>query len=192
MDMSATIQPKSDQLNADSLLAGPRTIKITAVTGNPSSAEQPVSVAYEGDDGKPFKPCKSMRRVMVHAWGPDARAYVGRSMMLFCDPEVRFGGMTVGGIRISHMSDIDGTLSMLLTATKGKRAPFVVRPLQVGDWSPAVALAQVASLTTEADATALWKRTTKAPDWVDVRVAITKRVAEIKTERATVDTNAVG
>jgi hypothetical protein len=29
-------------------------------------------------------------------------------MTLYCDPEVQFGGMKVGGIRISHMSDIDG------------------------------------------------------------------------------------
>ena len=71
-DLAKTIEPKSDQLNADDLIAGPRTIVITAVRANAGSAEQPVSISFEGDDGKPYKPCKSMRRVMVHVWGPDA------------------------------------------------------------------------------------------------------------------------
>jgi hypothetical protein len=127
MDMSAYIAPKSDQLNADDLIAGPRTITITSVRG--SEGDQPVAVHYDGDNGKPFKPCKSMRRVMVHAWGRDAKQYAGRSMTLYRDPKIKFGGMEVGGIRISHMSHIDGKLQMALTETRGKRAPYVVQPL---------------------------------------------------------------
>jgi hypothetical protein len=42
-------------------------------------------------------------------------------MELYCDPEVQFGGMKVGGIRISRMSHIDGDKSMALTATRGKK-----------------------------------------------------------------------
>jgi hypothetical protein len=104
-DMRAVIEPKSDQMNADDLLSGPKTITITKVDIRPGT-EQPVSMWYEGDGGKPFKPCKSMARVMVHCWGPDASQYIGRSMTLYCDPKVLWGGMAVGGIRISHMTDI--------------------------------------------------------------------------------------
>lgn len=128
MDISKTIAPKSDQINSDDLLSGPRTIRITRVTGN-EDPQQPVNVFFEGDDGKPFRPCKSMRRVMVNCWGPDAHQYVGRAMTLYRDPSVTFGGMQVGGIRISHMSHISGEQKMALTASKAKRAIYTVKPL---------------------------------------------------------------
>lgn len=130
IDMTATIIPKSDQLNADDLIAGPRTIRITRVTASPDSPEQPVSIYFEGDNGKPYRPCKSMRRVMVAAWGADASAYVGRSMTLYRDPAVAFGGMQVGGIRISHMTHIDADLTMALTVTKAKRAGYRVKRME--------------------------------------------------------------
>lgn len=136
-DMSPAIVPKSDQLNTDDLLAGPRTIRITAVSIRPGT-EQPVSISFEGDGGKPYKPCKSMCRVMVHAWGADASKYIGRSLTLYADPKVTWGGMAVGGIRISHMSDIDGKITMALTVTKNNKRPFTVVPL-VSEAAPAAA-----------------------------------------------------
>lgn len=130
IDMRATIAPKSDQLNADDLIGGPRTITVRGVKADPSSKEQPVSIFFEGDDNKPYKPCKSMRRLMVHIWGPDAAQYTGRSMTLYMDKEVTFGGMKVGGIRISHMSDMDAPQTVALTATRASRKPYTVKPLQ--------------------------------------------------------------
>lgn len=127
-DMNSVIVPKSDQLNADSLLAGPLIIQVTEVIINPGT-EQPVTVRYEGDDGKPWKPCKSMSRVLVHAWGPDAKQYPGRHVELYLDPTVKWGGMAVGGVRISRMSHLERDLVMALTATKGKKAMFTVKPL---------------------------------------------------------------
>ena len=127
-DMSAVIQPKSDQLNSDSLLGGPITITISKVDLKPG-AEQPCTVHYEGEDGKPWKPCKSMARMLVAAWGPDAAKYSGKSLTLFRDPAVTWGGMAVGGIRISHMSHIERALSENLTATRGNKKPFKVHPL---------------------------------------------------------------
>lgn len=122
-----TIAPKSDQLNADDLIGRSITIKITKV-GLLADA-QPIAIHYEGDDNKPWKPCKSMRRVMVNAWGGDGNAYVGRRLTLFRDPTVKFGGLEVGGIRISHMSDISGPFTMALTKTKANKQPFTVQPI---------------------------------------------------------------
>ncbi|MBK8200643.1 MAG: hypothetical protein IPK75_20090 [Acidobacteria bacterium] len=133
--MSKFVIPKSDQLNADDLLSGPRTITITKVSGT-GAADQPVAVHFEGDDGKPYKPCKSMRRVMIAGWGVDAAQYVGRSMTLYCDPKVVFGGMQVGGIRVSHMSHLSAPLNLALTVTKAKRAPYRVQPLQASSAPP--------------------------------------------------------
>lgn len=128
-DMAQVIIPKSDQLNADDLIAGPMTIKVTAVTIR-GGQEQPISISFEGDNGKPYKACKSMCRVLVTAWGADSSKYAGRSLTLYRDPAVKWGGMDVGGIRISHMSDIEVPLTMALTVTRGSRKPFVVRPLE--------------------------------------------------------------
>ena len=127
-DMSAVIIPKSDQLNSDDLIAGPRTITITDVQIRPGT-EQPVSIHFDGDNGKPYKCCKSMSRVLVALWGPDANAYRGRSLTLYRDPTVKWGGMEVGGIRISHMTHIEKVATLPLTATKGSRKPHVVKPL---------------------------------------------------------------
>lgn len=165
MDMASTIEPKSTQLNADDLLCGPRTITITAVRANEGSTEQPVAISFADDNGKPFLPCKSMRRVMVHVWGADAKIYVGRSMTLYCDPKVQWGGMAVGGIRISHMSHIDKPMVMALTASKAKRAPFTVQPLIVSQSVDIVA--HLIGCYIDASSTEAWDaiEKTRAAEW---------------------------
>jgi hypothetical protein len=116
MDLTDTIQPNSDQLDATDLLTGPRTFTIERVSkGN---AEQPVQI-HLAEFPRPWRPGKSMRRVLVASWGPDAATYVGRRVQLFCDPDVVFGGLAVGGTRIAALSHID----------KRKSAIFTVQPL---------------------------------------------------------------
>lgn len=147
-DMSSVIIPKSDQLNSDDLISGPRTITITDVSVRPGT-EQPVAISFDGDNGKPYKPCKSMCRVMVSMWGPDAGKYTGRSLTLYRDPTVTWAGMQVGGIRISHMSHIVCERVMALTVTKQSRRPFTVKPLRAESERPA----ESASAPTEPEAT---------------------------------------
>jgi hypothetical protein len=128
MDLTDSIAPRSDQINAEDLLTGPRIITITDVQRG--TAEQPVNIlTAEFGPGRPYKPSKTMRRVLVAAWGKEASAYKGRRLMIYRDPEITFGRDKVGGIRISAMSDIDSRLSLALTVTRGKRAPFTVEPL---------------------------------------------------------------
>lgn len=141
-DMHAVIEPRSDQLNADDLIGGPITIKITKMVVAPAG-EQRVSVFFEGDNGKPFKPSKSMARVMVYAWGEDSKAYVGESMTLYRDENVKWGGVKVGGIRISHMSNVDG-FTIALTETRKSRVPFTVAPLKPARQEAAQTAAPVA------------------------------------------------
>lgn len=130
-DLSDTIKPKSDQLNADDLLTGPITVTIAGVSRG--SKDQPINIDIEGM--LPFRPCKSMRRVMVYAWGENGTSWVGKSMTLFNDQRVKFGGVALGGIRISHMSHITGDLNMMLTTTRSKRAQYTVKPLEMADHS---------------------------------------------------------
>ena len=115
-NLRPTIVPKSDQLNADQLVGGPMTVTVSEVRVT-TSDDQPVIVHYEGENGRPFKPCKTMRKLLIFAWGEDGRAWAGRSMTLYHDPSVRFGGSEVGGIRISHMSDIEGPIRVNLTSS---------------------------------------------------------------------------
>jgi hypothetical protein len=133
MDISETTAPRSDQQNFDDYSAGPRTVTITEVKAG--SAEQPVEIHLAEYPGRPYKPSKSMRRVLVAAWGPEASTYVGRRMTLIGDPTVRFGGAVVGGIKVAALSNLEKPLTISLTVTKGKRAPHTVEPLP--DLSPA-------------------------------------------------------
>ena len=129
VDLTPTLVAKSDQLNADDLIGSPISITITKVTqGNP---EQPINIYYEGCENKPWRPCKSMRRALVHIWGADGATYTGKSLSLYRDNGVKFGGMEVGGIRISHASHIKSAQQMALMATKGKRSLFTIQPLRI-------------------------------------------------------------
>lgn len=128
-DLSQTIAPKSDQLNADDLISGPRTITVTKVSRS-ESPDQPIKIHFDGDNGKPYLPCKSMRRVLVQVWGADGSQYAGRSMTLYRDDGVKFGGADVGGIRISHMSGLKERFVTALTMSKASRKPYAVLPLK--------------------------------------------------------------
>ena len=173
MDLSETIAPRSDQLNAEDLLSGPRVFTVEKVTGG--TAEQPVSIHLAEMPGRPFKPSKTVRRILVAAWGGKGDAYVGRRMQLYRDPEVRFGGESVGGIRVSHLSHIDGRLTLALTVTRGKRAQHVVD--QLPDLAPEPTAEWVAECT-DIDALKSAWRTCRTDER---KAQIVARVAELES-----------
>lgn len=127
----ASIEPKSDQLNADDMLTGPIVVTVVDVKKG-STKEQPVVIEIDGGY-KPYKPCLSMRRVLVAMWGSRPSDWIGKRLRLYCDPNVMFGGMKVGGIRIKSMSDITAPTEMLLTSTRGKKASFSIEVLEAQD-----------------------------------------------------------
>lgn len=130
MSMSFTVIPKSDQLNFDSFISGQgKIIKITSVIINVAAETQKCTIHYEGENGRPYKPNKSMCRVLFKIWGEDENIYVGRHLSLYGDPTVRFGADEVGGILISHMSNIDNPVTVMLTKTRANKRPFTVQPL---------------------------------------------------------------
>ena len=126
MDISDTLAPNSDQLDACDLIGHPRTFTITEVSkGN---AEQPVQIKL-AEFPRVWRPGKSMRRVLAACWGTDASAWVGRRVTLYCDETVRFGNDVVGGTRIAALSHIDKPKSVPLLISRGKSATFKVQPL---------------------------------------------------------------
>jgi hypothetical protein len=126
VDISDTLEPKSDQLDAIELVSGPRIFTIEGVSRG--SDEQPVNFALK-DFPRAWRPGKSMRRVLVACWGPDASQYVGRRVELYCDPDVKFGGVATGGTRISRLSHLPKPKSVPLLVARGKSAIFTVNPL---------------------------------------------------------------
>jgi hypothetical protein len=127
MDMTPTLAAKSNRLTADDLIAGPLTITVTKLT--PGSAPQEVIFNFDGDQGKPWHPCKTMRRVLAEVWGTDGLQYVGRQITLFRNPEVLYSGQKVGGIQISHLSNLKGPFQTTISLARGKRTPYRVEPL---------------------------------------------------------------
>lgn len=128
MDLSKTIIPKSDQLNADDLISGAKTIKIRDIKGGADEA-QPVCIYFYGDNNKPFKPCKSMRRVLVQLWGAESSVFHGRRLTIYRDDTVKWAGVEIGGIRISHASHIPADTRVLVTTAKNNRKPMVIEVL---------------------------------------------------------------
>lgn len=127
MNLTDSIAPKSDQLDAIELVSGPRTFTIEKVSAN--NPDQPFNFHLKELD-RVWRPGKSMRRVIVAAWGAEASAYVGQQVTLYCDPTVRFGNDITGGTRISHMTGIDKPLKVSLMVSRGKFSMFTVLPLE--------------------------------------------------------------
>jgi len=126
-DLSKTVIAKSDQMNAVDIV-GSQTIKITKV--DVKSGDQPVSIFYEGEPKKPWKPCLNMRRAIIEAWGSEGDNYVGKSITLFNDKTVVWAGVESGGIRISHMSDIDRNIKLMLSFKRGKKTPYLIKKIE--------------------------------------------------------------
>ena len=126
MDITDTLAPKSDQMDAEDLIGGKRTFTVESV--NRGSVEQPVEIRL-AEFPRCFRPSKTVRRILAAAWGTDATAWVGRRMTLFRDPTVMFGNDAVGGIRVSALSHIDKPITLALMAKRGKRSMFTVNPL---------------------------------------------------------------
>ncbi|MCC8366568.1 hypothetical protein J8V57_09770 [Xenorhabdus sp. PB61.4] len=131
MDLSRTIIPKSDQINFEDV----QTQSITAVIKSvrAGSKDQPVFIDLVGYDGRPYKPSKSMRRVLIGGWGSDGHSWAGKSLTLIGDPTVKYGGVAVGGIKIYAMSDIEADFSMMLSVSRGKRAEHRVKKLETNN-----------------------------------------------------------
>jgi hypothetical protein len=128
MDLTESIAPRSDQVNADDLIAGPITYTVREVVQG--KAEQPFDFLLVETD-RAYRPSKTMRRVIVNAWGPEAANYAGRVLTLYREPSIKFGGTVVGGIRIAAMSHLkdDKPVEVLAQVTRGKREKFVVQPI---------------------------------------------------------------
>ena len=155
MDLSQTIIAKSDQLNADDLISGPRTFTVQEVKrGND---DQPVAIVLaEFPPNRPFKPSKTVLRILVHAWGAESDDWPnGARMTLFRDDAVKWAGQAIGGIRVSHLSHIEEPLRLALAESKGKKTLHRIDPLPAN--APTSAPMDEATVARLADLREEWK-----------------------------------
>ena len=126
-DVTEAAAPRSDQQNYEDYISGPKTVTVSEA--RPGNSEQPVEVHLVEYPGRPFKPSKTVLRILMAAWTKDASTWAGKRMTLYGDPTVKFGGAVVGGIRVSHLSHIDKPIKLNLTASRGKKTLHEVKPL---------------------------------------------------------------
>ena len=178
MDLANAIIAKSDQLNADDLIAGPRTFTVAEV--RQGDADQPVSIFLkEWPGNRPFKPSKTVTRILSAAWGINSDDWpTDARMTLFRDPKVKWGGQEVGGIRVSHLSHLDAPLKLALAESKGKKSLHTIQPLPDAPAAPAEPSAEaVAECMDLAELKEMWKRS--GPER---RKQIEQRVEDINNE----------
>jgi hypothetical protein len=168
--MRVTIEKKTDQLNYEDFLGGvTRVVTIAGVKAG--TKEQQYDIAIEGDK-RVWRPAVTVLKLLVAAWGDDATEWVGRRAMLYGDPTIMFGRDRVGGIRVSHLSHIDGTLTATLTETRGKRKTHTVEPLPDAPAGPTAT--DVAASTDQAELRQWWNAHPA------LRTVIEARVSELK------------
>jgi hypothetical protein len=123
--------------------------------------DRPLRIDFEPNplcldqDGKPlhYFPCKGMRIVMAKAWGTELDAFAGKSVELFGNPDVLYGGKKVGGIRISRLSHIAKPMDIDLTVSRGRKEPYHVGVLPTEDRVGKFRIWLESKGLTEADAT---------------------------------------
>jgi hypothetical protein len=138
-DLEIATQPKSDQLNSIDLMGVNKTIVISSVDINNKSIAQKITVHYIGGEGKPWKPSKGMARVLKVLISPEPDNWIGESVELCRNPEVKYSGEEVGGIEIFGLSSIQKPVMVDVVVSKGKIKKIKVVPIKNNIAAPVIA-----------------------------------------------------
>lgn len=179
-DISETLAPKSEQLDAIELRGlPPQTYTVERVEVK-KGAEQPVKVFLRGLP-RPWRPGVTMRRVLADCWGHKSAAWADRQVQLYCDEDVTYGKDRPGGIRILALSHIDKARDVVTLLSQGRTGTYHVEPLTDVPATKAQPSeptdAQVGACTDTAALGAMWKAS--GPQ---MRAHIEARVAALKAE----------
>lgn len=178
MDITDALAPTSDQLDAVELV-NPRTFTID--TGSRLGKRDGKTVAEIRLVGfeRVWRPSKGMLDVLAACWGTDSKAWAGRRVTLYNDPDVMFGKEKTGGIRISHLSHIDKARAVTIRASgAGRKKQWRVDPLPDAPADPTPE--QIAAVDDLTDLRALWDTASPA-----ARQHILARKAELEADPTT-------
>lgn len=199
MNISKAILAKSDQLNSSDLIGGPQTVTIAEV--REGNSDQPVQIHLVEWPGRPFKPSKTVLRILDYAWGEETDDWPqGARMTVYRDPTAKWAGEEVGGIRVSHLSHIPKQFKLALRESQKKSVLYTVDPLpdaapaKPAELTPTELAAQVASALTDATTEAEvreWGNRANSRNLLDVEVdgktvrdLVTARLAELTDAQA--------
>lgn len=129
-DMAASIEARSEQIDADNLISGPIDVTIKAVTRGPSN-EQPIQIVLQ-ETPLFYRPNKTFRRALIGCFGDDSTNWIGKRLRLARDANVMFGGVKVGGTIVTHAS-IEAPVVFMLSTKRGKKSAVsidVIPPIQ--------------------------------------------------------------
>jgi hypothetical protein len=131
VDIRAATKPKSDQLNYETFLTGHQTFTVSKVT--PGDRDHPVFIHMNECPSTPYKPSKGMLKCIAQpdGWGDKSSQWVGKSITLYGDPTVIYGGVEVGGIKVAALSDINGDYETLISARRGVRKPHLIKKIVI-------------------------------------------------------------
>lgn len=131
VDIRAATKPKSDQLNYETFLTGSQTFTVSKVT--PGDRDHPVFIHMNECPATPYKPSKGMLKCIAQpdGWGDKSSQWVGKSITLYGDPTVIYGGVEVGGIKVAALSDINGDYETLISARRGVRKPHLIKKIVI-------------------------------------------------------------
>lgn len=124
--LAKACEPKSDQLNADDLMFAP--VDVTIVKVKPGNKEQPIVIEL-ANGVRPYKPCKTMIRLLRTHFGDNAQDWINQQLILFRDPEAEYGGVKMGGIRISHATGLTAPKTFIITIRRGWRREYTLLPM---------------------------------------------------------------
>lgn len=180
-DVSAAIAPKSQQLDNIELRGkGPQIFTITDVDVC-ETLDQPL-IVHLAEFPRPWKPGKTMGRVLAECWGLDSDNWIGRRVELFADESIKFGNDTPGGTRISRVSDIDGPKSAAILLGQGRPGLYKVTPLPPTaperPTQPPLTEAMIACCTDQAQLRQWWG------EYPDQQASIMARKAELDADTA--------
>ena len=151
--MRITAEPRSDQINYEDFIGGPKIFTIGGVSVG--TAEQKYDIQLV-EEQRVWRPPLTVLRILIACWGDDATVWQGRKVELYGDPSIRFGKEAVGGIRIKALSHIDQPKTVTVTVARGKRQKITVQPLvatesiTMGQWQQLVQVAAAKDISAEA------------------------------------------
>ncbi|QLF83862.1 hypothetical protein SEA_MOOSEHEAD_53 [Gordonia phage Moosehead] len=129
--MKITAEPRSDQWNADDFVGGKAKV-FTIADVKVGSAEQKYDIHLTEGNGRAWRPPLTVIRILMDAWGDESDDWIGRRVALYREASVRFGKDQVGGIRISHMSDLptgDRPFEHMVSESRGRKQKVIIKPL---------------------------------------------------------------
>ena len=132
MNIREFITIKSDRMNYEDFITGPQSFTIERLGKKNDQGNDRLLIFMKGRPDTPFWVPKGMAKCLANpsGWGnAPFSEWIGRSMTLFGEPTVVYGGKELGGVRISHISHIDAPYTTKISLRRGVRIDYEIQKM---------------------------------------------------------------